>query len=242
MRPLIGLTTRNIISPKYNIPMVASPKSYSEALLKAGALPVLIPLNTPEEEFEALLERIDGIIFTGGGDIETARYQGETHEKVGDVDQERDQIELSLVHKVVEIEMPFLGICRGFQVINVAYGGTLYSHISDQLDNSLEHSCFPDFPWDHIAHEVEVEGGSKLAEILGKTSVEVNSLHHQGAKEIGEGLVVTAKAPDGLVEGLELPDYPFGVAVQWHPEWMPDSVPMQRIFNAFLNAARGYRG
>lgn len=238
----IGLTTRNVLSPTYDIPMVASPRSYTEALIKAGAIPVLIPLNLPAAYFEQVLDSVDGMIFTGGGDLAVSHFNGQPHEKVGNVDPERDQMELALVKRVIEAKMPFLGICRGVQTLNVALGGTLYTHIPDQLEGAVEHTFFPGYPWDHIAHDVEIVPESALAKIVSGTQLAVNSLHHQGVARVGEGLEVTAKAPDGLVEALELAGYPFGLAVQWHPEWMPESEQSQAIFGAFIEAARENRG
>lgn len=235
--PLIGLTTRNLPHPTYDWPMVASPKSYTEALIRAGALPVLIPLNTPPDLLPDLLARLDGIIFTGGGDIQTERFNGRPHQKVYGVDLERDAIELALVEQVIALGMPFLGICRGFQVVNVALGGTLYTHISDQLNGALDHSHNPALPTDHPAHTVALKPGSRLAEIYGAETVTVNTLHHQGAETIAPSLETIGTAPDGLAEAVVLPEHPFGIAVQWHPEWMPEDAVQQKLFAAFHEAA-----
>lgn len=237
--PVIGITTRNTEHSTVKIPYVSSPRSYTEAILKAGAIPVLLPLNMPPKLLDELLSNLDGVIFTGGGDIDINRFNGVDHEKVFDVDEERDEFELTFVHDVEKTGKPMLGICRGFQIINVAHGGNLFTHISDQLPNALEHSCFPEHHWDYRAHEVQVDEGTLLAEIVGEPVFQVNSLHHQGIDQLGDGLRAIANAPDGLVEALELPDYPFGLAVQWHPEWMPGDPAANSIFNAFVKAARG---
>jgi putative glutamine amidotransferase len=236
--PIIGLTTRNALFPKYGFPIIASPKSYIQALIKAGAIPVLIPVNLPIAHIHELLARLDGIIFTGGGDIATERFDGLPHEKVYDVDPERDEIEFQLIKAVEEINKPFLGICRGFQVINVAHGGTLLTHINDQMQGAYEHSAFPAHETDYEAHEVVIEEDSRLAGILGTNRLKVNSLHHQGVKDIGQGLKLAARSTDGLVEAVEVEGQPFGLAVQWHPEWMPDSEQMQALLSAFVEAAR----
>lgn len=235
--PLIGLTTRHTSHPTHGWPMLSTPKSYTQALARANALPVLIPLNTPAERLPDLLARLDGIIFTGGGDIETSRFNGQPHEKVYGVDPERDELEMTLIEQVIAAGMPFLGICRGFQVINVALGGTLYTHIYDQLPGALQHSCFPEYPPDHPAHPIEIKPGSLLSNLFDSTHAEVNSLHHQGLKTLAPGLEVLATAPDGLVEAFCLPSHPFGLAVQWHPEWMPDAPEMQAIFRRFTAQA-----
>ncbi len=235
--PLIGVTSRKAESPLYKIAQIASPRSYSEALIRAGAIPVLIPLNLPIDRLQELLTRLDGVVFTGGGDIATACFDGEPHEKVYDVDDERDQIELALARTISDSTTPFLGICRGLQILNVAHGGTLYTHISDQLPGAIKHTFFPGHPWDYKAHEVQVTEGSRLSEIVSQPVLQVNSLHHQGIKDVGAGLDVMATAPDGLVEALSLPEHPFGLAVQWHPEWLIEDAEMRALFSAFVQAA-----
>ena len=239
--PLIGLTTKNILHAQYGdaIPLLAAPRSYSDALIKAGATPVLMPVILPLTQLDAMLDRLDGIILTGGGDIDPQLYHGQAHEKVYDVDPQRDRIEITLARRVIERQKPFVAICRGFQVLNVALGGALYSHIADQMEGAIEHSAFPQHPTDFPAHDVEINPDSKLSNILGKTQLKVNSLHHQGVSQVGKGLTVTATAADGLVEGVEVQGHPFGVAVQWHPEWMPESKEMQALFTAFVQAAGG---
>lgn len=237
-QPLIGITTRRLVEQKYDIPMAATPMSYTGAVSRAGGLPVLIPLDSPLDHIKPLLTRLDGLLLTGGGDIDIHSFNGEAHDEVYDVDTQRDALEFELVRQVLQTRIPLLAICRGCQVVNVALGGTLYTHISDQLDGALAHSSPPDLPWHHVAHTVSVQEGSLLASIIGLDKLEVNSLHHQGVAQVAEGLNVTARAPDGLVEALELPGHPFALAVQWHPEWMPDSLPMQHIFSAFVRAAQ----
>jgi putative glutamine amidotransferase len=239
--PLIGLTTRNIEDPKYGFPLFSAPKTYSQALIRAGAIPVLLPVNLPPNTYPELLNRLDGILFSGGGDIDLNYFQGEPHEKIYGIDLERDEFELSLARYAAKQEIPFLGICRGFQVVNVAMGGTLYTHIYDQLPGALQHDCFPEFPPSHISHPVEVKSGSLLNELIGTTHIKVNSLHHQGARTLAAGLELVATAPDGLVEAFQLPSHPFGIAVQWHPEWMPDVPEMKAIFKGFVHQARKYQ-
>ena len=120
----------------------------------------------------------------------------------------------------------------------MAYGGTLYTHIADHLGDKIQHRCFPDYPWDHIAHEIQISEDSRLGEIVGESIIGVNSFHHQGIKALAKDLTPVAYAPDGLIEAVELKNYPFGIAVQWHPEWLPEDPKMQALFNAFVEAAR----
>jgi putative glutamine amidotransferase len=133
---------------------------------------------------------------------------------------------------------PLLGICRGAQVMNVALGGTLYTHIIDQLRGAIDH----DYPGNlrrEIVHPVNVDETSRSAEIFGETLLKVNSLHHQGLKDIAPGLRAVGHAPDGLVEIVELPGHPYAVAVQWHPEWLTDQQPMRNLFKSFVDASSG---
>jgi putative glutamine amidotransferase len=139
------------------------------------------------------------------------------------------------------MEMPFLGICRGFQILNVALGGTLHTHIEDQLPGAVQHACFTTHPIDHEAHSINLKPGSLLAEIHQAEQVMVNSHHHQGAKDIAGNLEEIGWAPDGLVEAVSLPEHPFGLGVQWYPEWMPKAIQQQRLFAALIRAATKYR-
>ena len=234
-KPVIGITPR-IIKEHQPYPMVSSPRSYVSALAAVGAIPLILPVGLSKDLFESLLDRLDGIVFSGGGDIATERFNGKPHEKVYDVNRERDQLEIDLVEAVLRRRMPFLGICRGLQVINVALGGTLCTHIADQLPDALEHSSPDSRSPDYLAHTIRLEPEGRLAQIIAEREIQVNSLHHQGAWEIGAGLAVRGRATDGLVEALELPDHPFGIAVQWHPEWLSEQSHATKLFAAFVNA------
>jgi putative glutamine amidotransferase len=234
--PLIGLTTsRNKSSP--GMPVISVTEAYVQAILRAGGLPVLLPVGLSSPFLASLRGRLQGIIFTGGGDIDPARFHGIQHPRVYDIDHDRDTMEITLVNQAAAEGLPFFGICRGAQMVNVALGGSLYTDIHDQLGGSLRHDWYPDYPRDHPAHAVELVAGSRLADILGSKVVQTNSLHHQGLLDIAPGLKVTAHAPDGLVEAVELPHHTFGLAVQWHPEWLPEDAAMQALFRAFVAAA-----
>ena len=234
--PVIGLTTYNG-SNKYGHPIVALMEKYINAVSEAGGVPVLIPSGIGGEAVYVLLERLDGILLTGGGDIAIEHFQGAAHARVEGVEPDRDTLELALVRAAVQSGKPFLGICRGFQVVNVALGGTLYTHIQDQLPGAIKHDYDSDSQRQFLAHTVRLEKDSFLARILEETELTVNSLHHQGVKDLASTLKQAAYAPDGLVEGLELPEHPFGIAVQWHPEWLLDQPVTRRLFEAFVKAA-----
>ena len=235
-QPVIGVTTYRDIT-KDNLPAVVLLEPYITALIQAGGVPVLIPSDLPEAGWQILYSRLDGVMFTGGGDLAVDIYGGAAHPRVTELDSARDGLELALLHMLAEDGKPFFGICRGCQVINVALGGTLYSHIEDQLRGAIKHDFYPNIPRNYLAHEVRVDEDSRLAEILGEPIVRVNSLHHQGLDRLAVGLKAVAYAPDGLVEAVELPDHPFGLAVQWHPEWLTDQPPMRNLFRSFVQAA-----
>ena len=234
--PLIGLTTY-ADKNKGGYPVFALMQAYVDAIVQAGGTPVLIPLNLPDEIRTALLKRLDGILFTGGGDISLDYFNGEDHPAIGNVDTRRDELELDLARQAVQDRKAFLGICRGFQVINVALGGTLYTHLPDQMPGARKHDYDSYLQRTYLAHDVKVEAGTRLADILAETDLKVNSLHHQGARDVAVELKASAYAPDGLVEAVELPGYPFALAVQWHPEWLTDQPATRRLFRAFVEAA-----
>jgi putative glutamine amidotransferase len=235
--PLIGLTANFSPADDGKFGTIQVGESYVQAVLKAGGLPVVIPVGISGLELQSLIDRLDGILLTGGSDVDPARFQGPGHPRVYGIDARRDELEITLVQKAVETGMPFLGICRGVQVINVALGGTLYTDIADQMNGALRHDYYPDIPRNYLAHAVSIEKDSLLAQVLGSISVEVNSLHHQGLDRPAPDLRVVAHAPDSLIEAVELPEHPFGVGVQWHPEWLQEHAPQRRLFQAFVEAA-----
>ncbi len=235
MQPVIGITT-NEGTNRDGHPTVYLMQSYINAVQQAGGVPVLIPSQIANNGWSSLYERLDGILFSGGGDISLEHFKGEDHPRIDDVEPLRDAVELNLLHAAVSDGKPFFGICRGCQMINVGLGGTLYTHIPDQLPNALDHA-YPGNRRTVLVHEVKIEEGTHIAEIVGEPILKVNSLHHQGLKDIAPGLRVTGHSPDGLVEAIELPDHPFGIAVQWHPEWLTDQQPARNLFRKFVEAA-----
>lgn len=236
--PIIGVTMTRMMSV-YGYPLHIITEAYIRAITNAGACPVLIPLSQPIKNLETIFAKLDGILFTGGGDVHPNQYQSAPHPLVDEVDIERDQIEIFLVKEAINKNLPFLGICRGIQVINVALGGTLYEDLLDQRPESLRHSYFPEMPRQYLAHEIRIESQSQLAQILGCSTAQVNSLHHQGIRLLAPGLYPSAYAPDGLVEACEYPGQRFGLAVQWHPEWLPTEASMPSLFEHFVAAAKG---
>jgi putative glutamine amidotransferase len=233
-KPLIGITTYNAKN-KFERDIAAVQHTYIRAVSQGGGIPVLIPAILDEADRLELYSSLQGVLFSGGGDIAIKYFSGEDHPKIADVDDYRDVTELSLLKRSVEDGKPFLAICRGVQVMNVALGGTLYTYIPDQFNTTLEHS---QAEFTTIAHPVNIDEDSRLAEIFGETLLQVNSLHHQGLKDVASSLKVVGHAPDGMIEAVELPDHPYAMGVQWHPEWLTDQPVMRRLFKSFVDATK----
>ncbi len=237
MKPLIGLTP----SISDNHKQIVLNLDYAEAVRRSGAVPVILPMTDDPETLSALFECLDGMVFTGGADLSPSLYGEQTLPVCGGTEPLRDAMELPLLRRCLDEGKPFLAICRGFELLNAALGGTLYQDIETQRPGSLFHPCY-DTPADQV-HAVSIEAGTHLREIEAAEEVHVNSRHHQGANVIGQGLVISARATDGLVEGLELPGHPFAIAVQWHPETLSSYAPeAQRLFDALKAAAERGKG
>ncbi|MBP7691372.1 MAG: gamma-glutamyl-gamma-aminobutyrate hydrolase family protein [Anaerolineales bacterium] len=236
-QPLIGITLHPDNDPD-RLTLDRLVAQIVQGVERAGGLPVLIPLGLPAGALRALLARLDGVLFSGGGDIEAARYGAGPHPSMGGVDPERDRTEIDLAHWAAEAGTPALGICRGAQVINVAFGGTLYRDIAEH-PGALKHTYRAETEAALLSHAVQVEEESLLARVLGQPLVHVNSLHHQALRQVAPALRVAARAADGLVEAVELPEHRFMLAVQWHPECLPAAPEQRRLFEAFVAAAAG---
>jgi putative glutamine amidotransferase len=235
--PLIGITTTHVKNQS-PLPISGVSEAYVRSVRSAGGIPLLIPSGLEGDDLDALRQRLDGILFTGGGDIDPGYFNGRPHERVYGIIPERDQTEVCLVRLAAESGMPFFGICRGIQVINVALGGTLYTDIATQFQSQLKHD---NEKYDLLAHTVDVQPTARLAQIVGKTSILTNSLHHQAVELLAPPLTAVAWASDGLVEGVELTGHPFGLAVQWHPEWMQNIEEMRNLFQEFVEACKKER-
>jgi putative glutamine amidotransferase len=211
---------------------------YLKSIETAGASARVLEVS---ENPSALLAELDGVVLTGGGDINPVLYGEERHPTVYDAEPGRDEFEIDLVRRAMEADLPVLAICRGSQVLNVAAGGTLVQDIPSAVDTDLSHSI--DVPKDAVAHDISVSAGSVLARALGRAidgrhSCRVNSRHHQSVGTLGTSLVATAIAADGVIEGIEAPAARFCVGVQWHPENFWRSGEFAPLFNAFVGAAR----
>ncbi|MBK8047482.1 MAG: gamma-glutamyl-gamma-aminobutyrate hydrolase family protein [Anaerolineales bacterium] len=195
----------------------------------------MIPPGLDDAALYAQFTALDGVLLSGGGDINPVCYGTAAISAVAGVDPERDHTELALAQWALEANKPLFGICRGLQLLNVACGGVLYQDMSEMAD-SIRHTYYPGYPNDFLAHPVVVARESRLEAIVGKSAFEVNSLHHQACQTVAPGLTPTAWAPDGTVEALELAGYPFALAVQWHPEALPAAAESQALFRAFVAA------
>ncbi|HEY1335730.1 MAG TPA: gamma-glutamyl-gamma-aminobutyrate hydrolase family protein [Myxococcaceae bacterium] len=207
------------------------PGPYLDALRRAGAGAVLLPPGEPGDPDE-LLAPFDGLLLVGGGDVDPARYGGANDGHVYGVEEDRDELELSAIHAADEAGMPVLCICRGLQVMNVAFGGTLHPHLPD-LEGTIEHGV--PVADEQTVHEVALEEASRLGAAVGAGSIACSSHHHQGVDRVGDGLRPTAWSEDGLVEGLEREGDTWFVGVQWHPEDTAATDPRQQaLFDTFV--------
>ncbi len=229
MAVLIGVTAGRIaMGPRT---MDAVDAEYCRAVSQAGGVPVIIPpaeLDKPA----ALVERLDGLLLTGGGDINPQRYGAEPSPVCGGVDDDRDRVETAVVGEAVEIGMPVLGICRGCQLVNVALGGTLIQHLPEVT--RLGH--LEPQPRNRLVHSVRVAEGSLLESVVGRSEIQVNSIHHQAVDRVARGLRPVAWSDDGLVEAVEGVDLAV-MAVQWHPESLVPNRPHLALFEWLVEAA-----
>jgi putative glutamine amidotransferase len=242
--PLIGVTTSEIRKAESMDPIPRSdpPRpemalglTYLRAIEAAGGLPVVIPPLKPGA-IPPLLDRLDGICLSGGPDLDPAEYGQERHEALGPTWRDLDIAELAVAREADSRGLPILAICRGAQALNVARRGTLFQHLSDRFGEEVEHR--QKGVGSKPVHHVDIEAGSRLAEALGTTSIEVNSFHHQSADQLGRGLRAVAFAPDGVIEGIEARGSRFVVGVQWHAEALTERPEQASLFRAFVDASR----
>ncbi len=239
-RPLIGCTTyRKTVNQTMPIEILGLMPAYIKAVEAAGGIPLLIPLGLQTDTLASIIARVDGILLPGGGDMDPHAYQGALNGTLYGIDADRDRVEMFIAQQAVKQEKPFLAICRGHQVVNVALGGSLWEDVPSMMPNALPHDNYRHYPRNFVAHKVEINADSKVAQCVNKTVSGVNSLHHQGVRELAPELTVTAVAPDGLIESSEIVGHPFAVSVQWHPEnLVHDDPDMLGLFRGLVDAAR----
>lgn len=238
-KPIVGLTTylEQAKTGVWDVPASFLPKIYFEAVTKAGGIAVLLPPQPVDTAIaNRVLDGLDGLIITGGKDVDPARYGQERHPATDEPRKDRDAWEDALLRAAIDRGLPFLGICRGAQVLNVALGGTLVQHLPDVIGSTRYNLGEGNF----AVNQVGVEEETTLSELYsGDQTVDVKSYHHQAIDRLAEGLVVSARSDDGIIQAVELPSVKFGVAVQWHPE--EDAAEDARLFAGIVNAAAEYR-
>jgi putative glutamine amidotransferase len=232
MRPVVGITT--YVEPakwgQWELPAALIPFSYVQAVEAAGGRALLVP--PADDGVEETLDALDGLLFSGGGDLDPTTYDAEAHPATAGVRSERDRAELALLVGALGRDMPVLAVCRGSQVLNVARGGDLVQHLPEVVGDERHKERLGEFS----EHEVEVRAGSRLGALVGGRAA-VKSSHHQGFGRVGERLVATAWAEDGTIEAVEDPSQRFAVGVLWHPEEGEDAA----LFRALVDEARAYR-
>lgn len=235
MKPLIGITS-SIEKDE------SAHKVYDHnvrAVIEAGGVPVLLPNVSDQSSITKLAEKIDGLLGSGGYDIDPSYYKEEPHPKLGTITPRRDEFEYSLFQKVLKLNKPILGICRGMQMLNVAAGGNLFQDIYAQNEAELlKHA--QEAPTYHGTHLAKIEEDSLLHRIVGKKEISINSRHHQAVKKLAKNFTISARAKDGIIEAIESEKHNFVLGVQWHPENMLDAKdqPSKKIFKAFIEACK----
>jgi putative glutamine amidotransferase len=242
-RPIIGIPCRQDTSSFSGRPINAQSDTYINAVIQAGGVPILIPVELDQAALRAVYARLDGVMLAGGGDIDPGHYQEEPHQTLSGVQPERDRVEMSVTRWAAEDGKPLLGICRGIQVMAVAVGGALWQDIPSQFPGAQQDHGYIHSNWsadrDYLAHEVRPTSASRLAQITGEETFAVNSFHHQAIKHLPEPYHIVGYASDGIIEAIDRPDHLFFCGVQWHPEdLVGDHEPARRLFAAFVEMCR----
>jgi len=241
--PLIGITADLAEPPQPSSrgareSTIVLPRRYCRAVESGGGMPILLPFTRSRALMRQFINRLDGLLISGGNfDIHPSYYGEQPIKEIGAIKEERTEFELEMTRLALKRDLPLLGICGGAQAINVALGGSLYQDIATQAPHANQHE--QGAKKEIGGHKVVIARGTRLEKILRRRILEVNTTHHQAVKKIGKGLVVNATAVDGLIEGIESPRHSFVLGVQWHPEVLaPRHVPHRRIFSFFIDSCR----
>ena len=238
--PLIGVTpsaTTNSLGIRTYMLAV----DYTEAVEQAGGMPVILPLHI--DDIDGLLDALDGIVFSGGGDIDPAIFHQEKHETTDSIDAERDSFEIALIEKAFARDVPILAICRGIQVMNVAQGGTLIQDIPSQTGSDAEHAQRSVGVGEHDIFQsaTVLAGKNPVTEAMGEGLVDINSFHHQALGDVAPSLQVVATSDDGIIEAVYAPAQTFAIGTQWHPERLAaEHAEHLALFQQLVEAARTY--
>lgn len=230
-KPVIGIT------PYHNTETgdIYMRRGYPGAIAAVGGIPVILPLTDSAELLMHFADTLDGFLFAGGPDVHAFHFGEQTHASCGNVSPLRDSMELMLLPLVMKHEKPVLGICRGIQVMNISLGGDIYQDIPSQMHRNFPIAHSQPFSYEIPSHTVSVTSGSLLESIITGSELFVNSMHHQAVRRLAPGLRASASAPDGVIEAIEQPDYPFFLGVQWHPEYLWQKQPaMFDLFHTFV--------
>lgn len=238
-KPLIGVTAGEVFNRDrpWSPVTYGQTHTYTDAIIHAGGIPVIIPLTFDKSVLKSICEKLDGLLLSGGNDIHPQVYGQKPYDMLVDLSDLRDSTDTYVLEQALKRDLPILAICRGMQMLNVYYGGDLYQDIPTDLPDATDHeSSTKAENTKHEAHNIAISPDSKLCAILRTTSITTNSHHHQAVKNLGKNLKVTAVAPDGIIEGLETDDNRFIVAVQSHPESLIHTQPeWQQLFKAFID-------
>lgn len=239
MKPVIGITGN--WSREGDFPAMNSIRStYVNAVAGAGGIPVMLTVVEDLSLVPEMAAVCDGFIFSGGPDIDPARYGEKPHPTNGELAPFRENFDFALLEEAIRTGKPFIAVCLGCQELNVLRGGSLIQDIAWEVESEVRHSM-KQAPYLN-RHDVSLVPGTRLAELLdGMTTVNTNSAHHQAVRRLGEGLRVAARCSDGIIEAIELEDHPFGLGIQWHPEYLQDEEPHRRLFEALIEASRSVR-
>lgn len=239
LKPVIGITcSYDLMRGSFRVN-----KAYVDAIERTDGIPLILP-SISSSNVNEILSLIDGVLLSGGVDVDPYLFGEKPIPSMGKIDPIRDLFEIALVNSAIRREMPILAICRGIQVLNVAAGGTLYQDIEAQIDNPVKHRWATreglDAPPNYPTHIIRIKTGSRLHRIFGREILRVNSFHHQSVKDVGRKFVATAWAEDGVIEAIEYVGKSFIIGVQWHPELMIDG-EMIKLFEEFVGEAANYR-
>lgn len=250
MKPLIGISGKAEKASVMGLDqrfirlvpeMIFTPRDYVSAVEAAGGIPVVLPQTREKKTLEGILDRIDGLLLTGGEDIDPLLYGEDHHMALTLISPDRDFFDLYLAKKALEKDMALLGICRGMQVINVATGGSLYQDIKSQAEGALRHTLDHTTPKWHQSHEVIFSPEAKLRDIYQTDRMWVNGFHHQAVKDLGTIFFSAGATKDGLIEAIESRDHRFAIGVQWHPEMMLERHrEVLPLFESFVEAAMNH--